>query len=69
MADGKHLYFVAAAARRRLGVLVGGDEGRDLVAAAERWMDEAGIKNFDRMTHLASPYARPGNRGSSASSE
>ena len=58
--DLTNLYFIAAAARRRLGELLGGDKGRDLVAAAERWMTEAGIKNFDRMTDLASPPARPG---------
>jgi len=55
MADQTNHYFLSAAARRRLGALVGGDEGRDLVTAAERWMAEAGIKDFDRMTNLASP--------------
>jgi hypothetical protein len=55
MADATHIVFVAASARRRLGALIGGDEGRALVAASERWMTEAGIKDFDRMTRLASP--------------
>ncbi len=59
-ADATNLYFIAAAARRRLGTLIGGEEGRELVAAGERWMTEAGIKNFDRMTNLVSPIARPG---------
>jgi hypothetical protein len=36
-------------------MLIGGDEGQQLVAAAERWMTEAGIKNVDRMTYLVSP--------------
>jgi eukaryotic-like serine/threonine-protein kinase len=63
MADAAHIVFVAAAARRRLGALVGGDEGRELVAAAERWMREAGIRNPERMTHLASPCElEPGGR-------
>ena len=57
--DLTNLYFIAAAARRRLGELLGGSEGAELVAAAERWMAAAGIKNFDRMTNLASPKARP----------
>jgi hypothetical protein len=47
--------FLTAAARRRLGALVGGDEGRALVAAAEQWMREAGIKDPERMTYLVSP--------------
>jgi len=60
IADLTNLYFIAAAARRRLGELIGGTEGRTLVAAAERWMAAAGIKNFDLMTNLVSPKARPG---------
>jgi hypothetical protein len=55
LADETHILFVAAAARRRLGALIGGDEGRALVATSERWMKGAGIKDFDRMTRLASP--------------
>jgi hypothetical protein len=47
--------FIAAAARRRLGMLCGGDEGRELVATAEQWMRGAGIKDVDRMTTLVSP--------------
>ncbi|HEX7837877.1 MAG TPA: protein kinase [Kofleriaceae bacterium] len=55
MGEASHIGFVTEAARRRLGALVGGDEGRALVATAERWMAEAGIQSFDRMTNLASP--------------
>ena len=55
MADEANILFIGAAARRRLGTLIGGDEGRELVATSTRWMSEAGIKDFDRMTNLASP--------------
>jgi hypothetical protein len=55
MGEAAHILYVTAAARRRLGTLVGGDEGRALVAVAERWMREAGIKDAERMTHLVSP--------------
>ena len=55
MGEVAHTSFVTAVARRRLGALVGGDEGRELVTTAERWMSAAGIKNLDRMTNLVSP--------------
>ena len=55
LGEAADIVFVTAAARRRLGVLVGGDEGRELVATAEQWMRDAGIRNLDRMTYLASP--------------
>jgi hypothetical protein len=55
LGEAAHIRYITAAARRRLGVIVGGDEGQKLVAAAERWMTEAGIKNVDRMTYLVSP--------------
>ena len=48
-----HLY--AAAARRRLGQLVGGAEGRQLVAQADAWMTEQRIKRPDRMTDMLAP--------------
>jgi serine/threonine protein kinase len=53
--EASNIAFITEAARRRLGALIGGDEGRALIATAERWMAQAGIKNFDRMTNLASP--------------
>ncbi|HEY0483944.1 MAG TPA: protein kinase [Kofleriaceae bacterium] len=59
MGEATHIAFVTEAARRRLGALIGGDEGRALIAAAERWMTEAGIASFDRMTNLASPCKLP----------
>jgi hypothetical protein len=45
----------ATAARHRLGALVGGDEGRALVAAAEDWYRKQGVKNPERMTALNAP--------------
>ena len=44
-----------AAARRRRGELLGGEAGRDLVAAADAWMSGQGIKNPERMTAMLAP--------------
>ena len=48
----------AAAARRRLGQLVGGDEGRTLVAQADSWMTGQGIRNPTRMAAMIAPWLR-----------
>jgi hypothetical protein len=49
----------AAASRRCLGILLGGDEGRDLVRAADAWMTSESIKNPARMTAMLAPgFAR-----------
>lgn len=45
----------AAAARRRLGELKGGEEGRALVEAADGWMRDHGIARPDRMAALFVP--------------
>jgi hypothetical protein len=45
----------AAAARRRLGEMIGGDRGRQLVAQAEEWMTKQQIKNPARMMNLLAP--------------
>ncbi|HUE84043.1 MAG TPA: protein kinase [Pyrinomonadaceae bacterium] len=48
-----HLY--AAAARRRLGEVVGGERGRQLVAEADAWMTKQQIKNPQAMTRMLAP--------------
>jgi hypothetical protein len=45
----------AAATRRRLGQLVGGDQGRELIDAADTWMKSQGIRNPVRMTRVYAP--------------
>jgi hypothetical protein len=45
----------AAAARRCLGKLVGGDEGRELVRSAEAWMTSESIKSPSHMTAMLAP--------------
>jgi hypothetical protein len=57
LAELTHAFFIASVARRRLGLLLGGDEGRGLVTAAEDWMRAAGIQDAERMTTLVSPVA------------
>ena len=47
----------AAAARRRRGALLGGDEGRTLVESADAWMWGQGIRNPARMTAMLVPGA------------
>jgi tRNA A-37 threonylcarbamoyl transferase component Bud32 len=44
-----------AAARRRLGELLPGDEGRSLIAQADTWMTGQGIVNPVRMTAMLAP--------------
>ena len=54
----------AAAARRRLGVLVGGDRGATLVGEADAWMRGQEIRQPARMTEVYAPgfNRRPGGR-------
>ncbi len=40
---------------RRRGALVGGDEGHDLAAAAEAWMEEQEVVNPERLTAMLAP--------------
>jgi eukaryotic-like serine/threonine-protein kinase len=45
----------AVAARRRLGEMIGGDRGRQLIAETEEWMSKQQIKNPARMINLIAP--------------
>jgi serine/threonine protein kinase len=49
------MFLYAAAARRRLGELIGGDEGRRRIEQADAWMAEQKIRNPTRMTALYAP--------------
>jgi tetratricopeptide (TPR) repeat protein len=53
--DAADMALNAAAARRTLGKLLGGDEGRALVDQAEAWMRSESIKNPARMTAMLAP--------------
>ncbi|HTU89005.1 MAG TPA: AAA family ATPase, partial [Gemmataceae bacterium] len=54
------LGLFAAATRRRLGQLIGGDQGKSLIAEADRWMTAQGIRNPARMTAVYAPgFADP----------
>ncbi|MCH5376430.1 MAG: hypothetical protein JJ992_20875, partial [Planctomycetes bacterium] len=50
---GKPLY--AAVTKRRLGQLIGGDAGRELVGESEDWMIDEGIQNPERMAAVYLP--------------
>jgi serine/threonine protein kinase len=45
----------AEVARRRLGLVLGGDEGRALVTTAEAWLRDAGVQNPAAMTAMLAP--------------
>jgi hypothetical protein len=49
----------AATARRRRGELLGGEDGRRLVEAADREMRERGVANPERMTAMYAPGFGP----------
>jgi eukaryotic-like serine/threonine-protein kinase len=53
--DESHMSLYAAAARRCLGEIIGGDRGRQLVAQSEEWMTKQQIKNPTRMMNLLAP--------------
>jgi eukaryotic-like serine/threonine-protein kinase len=53
--EAAHMNLYAAAARRRLGQLMGGDEGATLIAAAEEWMTAQRIKRPARLTRMLAP--------------
>ena len=45
----------AAASRRRLGEILGGDEGRAQLERADSWMNQQGIRNPARMADVFAP--------------
>jgi serine/threonine protein kinase len=55
-ADAEGLALVAASARRRLGALEGGDEGRALVAAADAWFASQGVRVAERLARIEAPF-------------
>jgi hypothetical protein len=56
--DAAELGLCAAAARRRLGQLLAGDQGRELLAAGEAFMNGQGVKNIEALTELGCPGCR-----------
>lgn len=57
--DAAEMALFAAAARRRLGELIGGDQGQSLIAAGTAFMTGQGVQAPDRMTDLLAPgFAR-----------
>ncbi len=53
--EGQGLALFAAAGRRRCGELVGGDQGRELVAQADRWMREQGVRRPAKLVAVLAP--------------
>jgi eukaryotic-like serine/threonine-protein kinase len=53
--DAANERMYAAAARRQRGRLLGGDEGRGLVRAAEEIMTSEGVRHPDRIAHMLAP--------------
>ena len=53
--DAIEMRLYAAATRRRLGQLLGGDQGRGMIVQADVWMTGQGIKNPARMTAMLVP--------------
>jgi hypothetical protein len=53
--DAAHMRLYATASRRRLGEMIGGDRGRQMIARTEEWMAKQEIKNPARMMNLLAP--------------
>ena len=49
----------AAVAHRRLGQLLGGDEGKGLIARADAWMAGAGVVDADALVRMLAPGFTP----------
>jgi hypothetical protein len=53
--EGAQMGLYAATARARKGLLVGGDQGRELVDGADRFMCRQGIRELGRMREMLAP--------------
>jgi hypothetical protein len=53
--DAADMGLYAAASRRRLGEIIGGDYGRELIAAADTWMLDQKILKPVLMTRMLAP--------------
>jgi hypothetical protein len=53
--DKENMALFANVARRRRGEIVGGEHGRALVAKADAWMIEQGIRSTDRFAAMLAP--------------
>ena len=49
------MFAHAMAAKRRLGGILGGDEGRDLMTTADSWFEKQGGRRPDRLTEVLAP--------------
>jgi hypothetical protein len=56
--DAEGMLSCAAAARRRLGELIGGTEGTALIIQADAWYASEGVKNPERFTDMLAPGFR-----------
>lgn len=59
--DETHTGFYAHAARRRRGILLGGEEGDRLIDEARAWLVERGVESPDAMASMATPSSIPLN--------
>jgi serine/threonine protein kinase len=66
--EGADMRLHAESARRQLGLLVGGDEGKGLIRAADRWMATQGVWNPRRMAGMIFPENRE-YRGTTGSNQ
>ena len=53
--EASDMQLYATVARRRLGEMIGGDRGRELLAKTDRWMTRQMIKNPAKMANLLAP--------------
>jgi hypothetical protein len=64
--DGAEMVLYATAARRRLGELMGGDEGRRIVARVDEGLAAKGVRNPALMVAMLAPGFAAGRGGSAA---